>query len=221
MHYAFVGVNAAGKTTITKLLTGLYDNYEGEILINGISLREFSQARLKGLFSVVYQDYSKYYISLYENILLGNVLMTNEESKNQVDRIAASVGLDEVVEALPQGYDTNLGKVRENGTDLSGGEWQRIAIARALFSPAPIRILDEPTAALDPVAESGIYEMFGKISTGITTIFITHRLGAARLADQIIVMDNGQVVESGDHDFLIAKGGMYSKMFESQRSWYL
>lgn len=217
LHYAFVGVNGAGKTTITKLLTGMYDNYEGEIFINGESLREYSQAELKGFFAVVYQDFAKYYISLKDNIALGNVLNFDEIA---IREKASLIGLDDTIKNLKDGMDTPLGKIKENGIDLSGGEWQRVAIARALYNPAEIRILDEPTAALDPVAESNIYEMFGRISTGKSTIFITHRLGAARLADEIIVIDDGKVAEKGSHEKLLAKNGIYAQMFAAQRSWY-
>lgn len=288
MHYAFVGINGAGKTTITKLLTGMYDNFEGEILIGGRSIRKYSISELKGLFCVVYQDHAKYYISLRDNISLGNVLkmshsgtktsqMSDDElpasdsiyqmgdsmkdsmSDNMIDskidsmsdyelpisdsklndklnnkpndkfndklngkisEAIKTIELEEVVEKLPDGIDTPLGKIRENGVDLSGGEWQRVAIARALVSNAPIHILDEPTAALDPVAESRIYEMFGRVSAGKSTIFITHRLGAAKLADEILVINEGCVTEKGSHNELMAKGGIYADMFESQRSWY-
>lgn len=216
-HYALVGVNGAGKTTITKLLTGMYDNYEGEIFINGKELRTYKLGELKALFSVVYQDFAKYQISVHDNIALGNILETKEEN---IKEAAAVIGLDPVIAALPDGYDTPLGKIKEKGVDLSGGEWQRVAIARALYNPALVRILDEPTAALDPVAESNIYEMFGRISLGKSTIFITHRLGAARLADEIVVIDAGRVAEQGSHEELLAGNGIYAEMFEAQRSWY-
>ena len=217
LHYAFVGVNGAGKTTITKLLTGMYTNYEGEILINSKSLREYTQAELKGFFAVVYQDFAKYYISLKDNIALGNVLNTDEKA---IGEVASIIGLDDVITNLKDGLDTPLGKIKEDGTDLSGGEWQKVAIARTLYNPAEIRILDEPTAALDPVAESNVYEMFGRISAGKSTIFITHRLGAARLADEIIVIDDGKVAEKGSHEKLLSQNGIYAEMFEAQRSWY-
>lgn len=217
LHYAFVGINGAGKTTITKLLTGLYDNFEGEILINGKSIREYSQAQLKALFSVVYQDFARYSITMKDNIALGNVLKHEEEG---IQQAASLIGLDEAIANLPQGMDTPLGKIKENGMDLSGGQWQRVAIARALYNPAQVCILDEPTAALDPIAESNIYKMFARISQGKSTIFITHRLGAARLADEIIVVDQGRVAEQGSHDQLLSQGGIYREMFDAQRSWY-
>lgn len=217
LHYAFVGINGAGKTTITKLLTGMYDNFEGEILINGKSIKEYSLSELKGIFSVVHQDFAKYYIKVKDNIALGNVLKYDEES---ICEAISLMKLDNLIDSFPDGINTYLGKIKENGIDLSGGQWQRIAIARNLYNHSLIRILDEPTAALDPVAESNIYETFGKISAGKSTIFITHRLGAARLADEIIVIDEGKVKEKGRHENLLKESGIYAQMFESQRSWY-
>lgn len=217
IHYAFVGINGAGKTTITKILTGLYDNFEGDIRINNKSIRDYKQSQLKALFSVVYQDFAKYYISLKDNILLGDV---NVKDEDRLKEIVSLLNLDEVIDKLPQGQETYLGKIKEDGMDLSGGEWQKVAIARALYNPAVIRILDEPTAALDPVAESNIYKMFGHISKGKSTIFITHRLGAAKLADEIIVIDDGAVAEKGNHEALMKNDGIYAEMFDSQRSWY-
>jgi len=217
-QYAFVGVNGAGKTTLIKILTGLYDNFGGEILINNKSIREYSTSELKGLFSVVYQDFARYYITLKDNVALGNVLDVND---GKIKEALGTIELTEAIEKLPDGIDTYLGKIKEGGVDLSGGEWQRVAIARALVSNAPVYILDEPTASLDPLAESNVYEMFGRVSTGKSTIFITHRLGAAKLADEILVIDDGRVSEKGSHGELMNRDGMYAKMFESQRSWYI
>lgn len=215
--YAIVGVNGAGKTTFTKLLTGMYDNYEGEILINGKDLRNHTLSELKAIFSVVYQDFAKYQISVEDNIYLGSVLNHTEE---KMLKALKDIELFEKVKELPQGIKTYLGKIKEGGVDLSGGQWQRLAIARTLVSEAPIIILDEPTAALDPVAESNVYEMFNHISQGKSSISITHRLGAGKLADQIIVLNEGQVVEQGNHEQLMQLKGLYADMFESQRSWY-
>ena len=246
LHYAFVGINGAGKTTITKLLTGMYDNYEGEILINGKEIRQYSLGDLKGMFSVVYQDFAKFQVTAGDNIMIGDIHklekryellrlsgMTDTASEEtmrengiekydryQIENILNEIDLLESINKLPDGLDTNLGKIDSNGVDMSGGQWQRIAVARTLFNPAIVRILDEPTAALDPVAESNIYKMFGRISTGKTTIFITHRLGAAKLADEIIVIDDGRVAEKGSHDTLMNLCGIYASMFESQKSWY-
>jgi len=246
LHYAFVGINGAGKTTITKLLTGMYDNYEGEILINGKNIREYELGELKGMFAVVYQDFARFQVSAGDNIMMGDIKKLEErytklreagitdtasegEMKNKgidkydrekIEDILKEIDLWDAVENLPEGLDTNLGKIDADGVDMSGGQWQRIAVARALFNPAIVRILDEPTAALDPVAESNIYKMFGRISTGKTTIFITHRLGAAKLADEIIVIDEGKVAEKGNHNALMEMDGIYASMFESQKSWY-
>ncbi len=218
-HYAFVGINGAGKTTITKLLTGLYDGFEGDILLNGRSIRDYSQKELKAFFSVVYQDFARYSIPLRDNVAIGDVHNLGDDAA--VRRALDQVGLREAVDRLPQGADTWLGKIRESGQDLSGGEWQRIAMARALTSPNRLRILDEPTAALDPISESRLYEEFERMSRGCTTLFISHRLGSTKLAQQIFVIEGGQVSESGTHAELMELGGLYARMYESQRSWYL
>ena len=214
-HYALVGANGAGKTTLTKLLTGQYDEYEGTIRVGGRDLREFTAAEKKALFSVCWQDYARYQVTLRENVSLGDL---REGASPDVEAALRAVELD--TSKLPQGLDTPLGRIREGGVDLSGGEWQRTALARCLVSPAPMRILDEPTAALDPMAESRVYEQFGRISEGHTTLFITHRLGAARLADEIFVLADGRVAEHGSHEALMKRGGLYAEMFESQSAWY-
>lgn len=215
--YAFVGCNGAGKTTITKLLTGMYDNYTGEILIDDVELRSLSQSELKSLFTVVYQDFAKYQISIADNIRLGNVNGTNEAD---IEKAIELIGLKDEISRLPEGKNTSLGKIMKEGIDFSGGQWQRIAIARSLISPASVHILDEPTAALDPVLESEIYKIFREISKKKTTIFITHRLGAARLAEKIIVIANGSVAEQGTHEQLMSLKGIYADMYETQRGWY-
>ena len=222
-HYAIVGANGAGKTTIAKLVCGLYDNYSGEILLNGRDLRSYSYAERKGLFSSVFQDFARYQLTLGENIRLGDVLGMDGggDAAGRAERAAALVGLTPAVERLPQGFDTPLGKIKEGGQDLSGGEWQRVAMARTVASRASLYILDEPTAALDPLAESRLYGEFAGISRGKTTVFISHRLGSTRLADCILVLDNGAVAEAGTYDELMAAGGLYAEMFEAQRSWYI
>ncbi|MBA9087111.1 ATP-binding cassette subfamily B protein [Fontibacillus solani] len=216
-HYAFVGVNGAGKTTITKLLTGLYDNYAGEILIDGKNIRDFSQAELKSLFSIVYQDFAKYQVPMVDSIGLGDV---RDMPMENVDGPLKVLGLNRAVSKMRSGIKTPLGRIYEDGIDLSGGQWQKVAIARSLVSRAPMHILDEPTAALDPVAESELYELFRKASKNKSTIFITHRLGAARIADEVFVIADGRVSEQGTHKELMDKGGIYAEMFEAQRGWY-
>jgi len=217
-HYAFVGKNGAGKSTLTKLLTGLYTDYEGEILINEKELRSYSLSEIKAMFSIVYQDFAKYSVSLRDNIALGNVVKMETEN---LESIIDTTRISDIVSELNNGLDTYLGKIHENGQELSGGQWQRVAIARSLFSSAAIRILDEPTSALDPIIESEVYQDFEKIMKDKTTIFISHRLGSTKLADEILVIDDGVIVESGTHDELVLKNGKYAQMYEAQRSWYL
>jgi ATP-binding cassette subfamily B protein len=217
-HSAFVGVNGAGKTTVTKLLTGLYTEYEGEILINGKELRTYKPGELKALFSVVYQDFARYQITLEDNIALGDI--SGPKTGERILEAAGKAGLNDMISELKSGIKTPLGKIKEEGQDLSGGQWQRVAFARSLFSRAPVKILDEPTAALDPISESKIYGEFENLMRDKTTIFISHRLGSTKLADEIFVIDKGRVAESGSHGELMELGGKYAQMYESQRSWY-
>ena len=220
-HYAFVGLNGAGKTTITKLLTGLYDEFEGDILINDKNISEYGQGELKSFFSVVYQDFARYHITMKDNIRIGGInAMESEDEAERIKQAVERVGLQETVKKLPDGIDTPLGKIKGGGMDVSGGEWQRIAMARAVMNPAPVRILDEPTAALDPISESRLYEEYEQISRDKTTIFISHRLGSTKLADEILVIGDGHIIENGTHDELMDLDGVYTQMYESQRSWY-
>lgn len=219
-HYALVGVNGAGKTTVTKLMTGLYPDFEGEILLGEREIRTYDQSELKALYSVVYQDFAKYSIPFADNILLGDTASMGREDEKRLEAAVELAGLGPAAAKLPLGMKTPLGKIREGGVDLSGGEWQRVAMARAVAGKAPVLILDEPTAALDPVSESRLYEEFEKVSRGRTTVFISHRLGSTRLADEIFVIGNGRVTEHGSHDELMRLGKEYAAMFESQRSWY-
>lgn len=236
-QYAFVGENGAGKTTVTKLLTGLYDTYTGNILINGKNIRMMEPGRLRAYFSVVYQDFARYEISVRDNLLCPfrgcpsegilregssqqGILREEDAAERRLWEILCDLGMEDFIAALPQGLDTNLGRLEEGSEDLSGGQWQRLAIARSLASNAPIHILDEPTAALDPVNEAGIYSIFQKIMKRKFTIFITHRLGAARMADEILVLHGGKVAERGSHEELLKSNGIYADMFGVQRSWY-
>jgi len=224
-HYAIVGINGAGKTTLTKLITGLYGEYEGEILINGKELREYTQAEKKAISAVVYQDFCRYPLDFYNNIAIGNA--NDMQNREKIEDAVNIIGLAEAVDKLPKKYETYITKIKEDGVDISGGEWQRVALARLIVNPAPLKILDEPTAALDPIGESQVYEQFSEIinqnqknkSTGIT-IFISHRLGSTKLADEIIVISEGKAAETGTFDELMAKGGIYAEMFESQSEWY-
>ena len=224
-HYAIVGVNGAGKTTLTKILTRLYDEYEGEISINGKDLKSYTQSQMKALSAVVYQDFCSYPLDFYNNIAIGNA--NDMQNHKKIENAANVIGLAEVVDKLPKKYETPITKVKEDGVDLSGGEWQRIALARLIVNPAPLKILDEPTAALDPISESKVYEQFGEIISQNKqddkhiTIFISHRLGSTKLADEIIVISEGRAAEVGTFDELMAKGGIYANMFESQSEWYI
>ena len=141
-------------------------------------------------------------------------------SYEKIKETVEVLGMHDVIEKLPNRYENSLGKIKSDGVDLSGGEWQKIAIARTLLNPAPIRILDEPTAALDPIAESNLYKLFGMLSEDTSTIFITHRLGASKLADVIFVIENGRVAEQGTHEELMEENGIYTEMFNAQRGWY-
>lgn len=191
------------------------------IYLNGKSISEFNQSKLKAFFALVYQDFAKYYIKLSDNISIGNVNeMYKENAVSEIQKAAERTRLSALIEKLPQGMDTPLGKIKEGGQDVSGGEWQRIAMARALINPAPLLILDEPTAALDPISESRVYEEFEQISRDKTTIFISHRLGSTKLADEIFVIGDGHVIEKGTHEQLMEIDGVYAGMYENQRSWY-
>ncbi|MCL2093310.1 MAG: ABC transporter ATP-binding protein/permease [Treponema sp.] len=222
--YALVGPNGAGKTTITRLLTGLYGDYEGEIFINDRELRDYSPGALKALFSVVYQDYGRYFVSLEDNLALGDQGSLGDQSVHnhplKITEVSAQAGLEDIIKELPQGLANPLGKIKENGQDLSGGQWQKVAIGRSLMSGSPVKVLDEPSSALDPLSESRLYEDYGQLMAGKTTILISHRLGSTKLADRILVLRNGALAEEGSHNELMDQQGLYSEMFEAQRSWY-
>lgn len=221
-NYAVVGVNGAGKTTLTKLMTGLYPDYEGQILLNGRELSEYSYAELKSFYSVVYQDFAKYSITFKENIALGDLTadFADPAFSDRLKKTMEQTGIKAVAERLASGPDTALGKIKSGSADLSGGEWQRLAMARAVFNPAPVRILDEPTAALDPLSESRLYEEFEAISQDTTSLMISHRLGSTKIADEILVIGEGRLLEHGTHKELMKLGGIYAQMYEKQRSWY-
>ena len=219
VKYAFVGANGAGKTTVTKLLTGLYPNYEGRITVNGKELRELSAPEQKALFAVVHQDFARYSITVRDNIALGNV--NAMEDTPRIQNAVNAADLESEIRKLPQGLDTELGRLHKGSQELSGGQWQRIAIARSTVSDASVVILDEPTAALDPIAESNLYAEFDVISRGKTSIFISHRLGSTKLADLIYVFADGKVAEAGTHTALIEQDGLYAQMYNAQKEWYV
>ena len=212
-----VGDNGCGKSTIVKLILRLYEPDSGEILLNGEKIETFSREQIWKLFGVLFQDYAKYPVSVADNIAPG----ADAGQRAKIAKAAETSELDNVLEKLPQGMDTVLGKIAEDGVDVSGGEWQRIAMARLYYQDAELKILDEPTAAIDPVREQQIYQKFLKLYQDTTTIMITHRLGATSLCDWIIAIEDGKAMEQGSHEDLMAKNGIYCEMYETQRRWYL
>jgi ATP-binding cassette subfamily B protein len=215
---ALVGENGAGKTTIVKLLTRLYDPDEGRILVDGIDLREIDLEELRSHVGAIFQDFMRYNVTARENIGIGRVAGIDDLPRI-VDAAAKSLA-DPLIATLPQGYDQMLGRTFAQGLDLSGGEWQKVAIARAYFRNADILILDEPTAALDARAEAEIFERFRNLSEAKTALLISHRFSTVRMADRIIVLENGAILESGSHAELIALGGRYAELFELQAAGF-
>ena len=217
-HLSIVGLNGAGKTTFIKLLCRLYDVTEGEILVDGVNIKEYSEEEYRRLFAVVFQDFSLFAFSLRENIAFGE-----QADDAELERVLKLAGLWEDAEKLPQGLDTMLYKsFDENGTDLSGGQRQKTAIARALYRNAPVVILDEPTAALDPVAEYEIYRQFNTLVGGKTAVYISHRLSSCKFCDRIVVFADDTIKENGTHDELVSQsGGIYAQMFAEQAKYYV
>ena len=216
-----VGENGAGKTTLGKLLGRLYDPTSGTIDWNGKDLRSYSLAYVRSRIAVVMQDYARFPSTVRENVGFGDLLSLSDDTA--INQAISEAGISAKVNSLAAGLETPLGKQLEDGIDLSGGQWQRIAIARALMrlSTAEVLIFDEPTAALDPKTEHEIYSIFRQIAAGKTTIVISHRLGLAKIADRIAVMENGKIAEIGTHDELIASNGIYCSMFTRQASSYI
>lgn len=216
---ALVGENGAGKSTIIKLLCRLYKPNSGKITINSIDINDLSQKQLRSVLSVVFQDFANYFLTLRENVAFGNIGKLHD---NNAIKLALSQGLAEGIGINAKGdnLDMNLGKLEENGVDLSGGQWQRVAIARACIADSSFVILDEPTASLDPVAESEMYHSFAEIMKNKGCIMISHRLASAKMCDKIIVLDGGRVTQQGSHEVLMQSGGLYAKMFSTQSAWY-
>jgi ATP-binding cassette subfamily B protein len=217
-HVAFVGENGVGKTTLVKLLCRLYDPTAGEICIDGVDIRQYATADLRRNMSVVFQDYACYHLTARENIWFGNSDLAPESA--QIQHAANQAGAHEVIAPLAQGYDTVLGKWFENGQDLSGGEWQKIALARAFLRDAQIILLDEPSSSLDPKAEYDMFERFHRLAAGRTAILISHRLSTVKMADRIYVLGQGRICESGTHDELLLRNGAYARLFETQAQPY-
>lgn len=214
-----VGLNGAGKTTLIKLLTRLYDPTEGVILLDGKDLREYDTADLYSMFGIIFQDFGKYAFSVADNIHFGDV--HREPVRSELEGAAVQSSADEYIRKLPLGYDTPLMRIFEQeGIELSGGQWQKLAIARAFYSESDILILDEPTAALDPMAEQEIFNQFDRLRADKTTIFVSHRLSSATVASLIVVLEYGEVVETGDHRALMEKRGKYYELFSTQAKRY-
>ena len=215
---ALVGENGAGKTTLVKLLARLYDPTEGRILLDGIDLREYSVEDLRHEIGVIFQDYMRYDMLASENIGVGRI--ENVEEEQRIIRSAEKSLAAGVVESLPQKYQQMLGRRFEGGTDLSTGQWQKVALARAYMRDAQILILDEPTASLDARAEFEVYQRFVDLTAGKMAILISHRFSTVRMADRIFVLADGQIVEQGNHQQLVALGGRYAELFEMQAAGY-
>jgi ATP-binding cassette subfamily B protein len=215
---ALVGRNGAGKTTIVKLLTRLYDPDEGQILVDNRDIREYDLNDLRRVIGVIFQDYVTYYMSARENIGVGRI--DDIENMNLVEQAAGKSGANAVITNLPQGYQTMLGRWFKDGFQLSGGEWQKVALARAFMRDAPILILDEPTSSLDAQAEYEIFTKFRVLTEGKTAVFISHRFSTVRLADRIFVIEEGALQESGSHQELIALNGRYAELFNIQAEAY-
>jgi len=229
---ALVGENGAGKSTLAKLLLGLYQPASGEITVDGIHYGEIDRASLTNAVSAAFQDFFNFELTASQSIGIGALSSGGSGQGDDlwpawlppdpavVENAARRAGVDTIAIRLPQGYDTPVGHVLDGGQGLSGGEWQRLAIARAFIRQPELLILDEPTAALDPMAEAEVYRQFGELLAGRTALLISHRLGSARMADRILVLKDGRIVEQGHHDDLVAKGGVYAAMWEEQASWY-
>ncbi|MDF1559942.1 MAG: ABC transporter ATP-binding protein [Bacteroidales bacterium] len=215
---AVVGPNGSGKTTLVKLLCRLYDPDDGRILLNGRDIATLNPAAYRRLFSVVFQNFMLYYLSAGENIRLSSDAESSDPER--VREAAARAGIASLLESMPEGYDTMLGHHTEGGREMSWGEWQKIAIARALYRRAPVLILDEPSSSLDADSEYEIFSDLGRITDGRSCIFISHRLSNVREADRIIVLDRGRIAESGTHDELMAARGRYHEMYSRQKSMY-
>ena len=215
---AIVGHNGAGKTTLVKLLARLYDPQQGQVLIDGRDIREYDPDELRNEFGVLFQDYVSYQFSARENIGIGRLDQLDDTAA--IAQAAFKSGASGVIEHLPEGYDTVLGKWFDGGVNLSGGEWQKVALGRAFMREAQILILDEPSAALDARAEYELFSRLQELAHGRTAIFISHRFSTVRRADRILVFEQGKLIESGTHDELVALGGRYAELFNLQAASY-
>ena len=215
-----VGLNGAGKTTLLKILTRLYDPTEGVVLFDGYDIREYKPADLYNIFGIIFQDFGKYAFTVSENISFGQIERKDDE--DGVHKAAERSDAQDFISNLKTGYNTPLTRIfEEEGTELSIGQWQKVAVARAFFRDSDIMILDEPTASLDPMAEQEIFEQFDELRGNKSTIFVSHRLSSATIADKIIVLENGEVVEEGSHRKLMDLNGKYAELFNTQAKRYI
>ncbi len=215
---ALVGPNGAGKTTLIKLLTRLYDPTDGQILLEGVDLREYDLNELRKRIGVIFQDFVHYHLSAAENIGFGQIERVDD--RNRIVDSAEKSGAHPLISSLPHGYETTLGRWFTEGRDLSGGEWQKIALARAFMRDCDILVLDEPTAALDAENELMVFQRFRELTTERMAILISHRFSTVRMADRIFVVDGGQITEQGSHEELLEKGGTYARLFNLQAESY-
>lgn len=215
---ALVGENGAGKTTLVKLLARLYDPDEGRIVLDGHDLKAYDLFELRRNIGVIFQDFVRFHLTAADNIAVGRI--DARDDRERIARAAERSLADEVIAKLPEGYDQVIGKRFKTGIDLSGGEWQKIAIARAYMRDAQVLILDEPTAALDARAEFEVFQRFKELSAGKTAVLISHRFSSVRMADRIVVLGDGRVEASGTHEQLLAQGGRYAELFELQAAGY-
>lgn len=215
---ALVGGNGAGKTTVAKLLARLYDPVEGRVLLDGQDLRLYDLDALRDAIGVIFQDFVRYNMPADVNIAVGRIAARGD--RHRIEAAAEAALADDVIAKLPDGYDQMIGKAFRNGVELSGGEWQKIALARAYMRDAQLLILDEPTAALDASAEYEVFKRFRELSAGRSSVLISHRFSTVRMADRILVLNEGRVEESGTHAMLLAAGGRYAELFELQAAGY-
>lgn len=213
-----MGENGAGKTTFVNLLMGLYKPERGEILIDGKNLNDFSEAEIRGIFSALTQEPQRYETVLSENIGIGDIDRVNDY--HAIAEVAKSIHIDEFINSLPNQYDTVMGTMFSGGINLSGGEWKKLSLSRLLMSKTLVKILDEPTASMDPKFEKWISEYFDKIMKNQTCFVVSHRLAFSKNVDQILVFDNGEICEMGSHEKLMEQRGIYYKMYTTQQSMY-
>jgi ATP-binding cassette, subfamily B, bacterial len=216
---ALVGENGAGKTTLVKLLARLYDPSEGRILLDGVDLREYDLGALRDAVGIIFQDYQRFSLSAAENIAIGSI--ADREDQARIEKAAQASLAEEVIRHLPGGYQQLLGRRFQDSVELSGGQWQKIALARAYMRDAQLLILDEPTSALDARAEHEVFQRFSELISGRSAVLISHRFSTVRMADRILVLQEGRIREEGSHDSLMAAGGLYAELFRLQARGYL